>query len=168
MKTSLLLSIALIAFSTSAITQTRPSDRLFEKMALKKGITMLSFSQEMLNAVNLSVDNNDNTEENNITGDLHEVKVMIYKAQENEEPMDFRGETLRYLPLSKFRKINADEYDIDNHDGTVDIRINGSSRKIKECHILFQGETNGVLLSFFGNFKVEDVKEMAEKLDNYK
>lgn len=129
---------------------------------------MLSFSKEMLNAIDMNFNNGDDTEENKVTGDLHEVKVVIYNAPENEEPMDFRNETLRYLPLSKFREIDNEKYDIEDNDGTVNIRVYNMGRKIKECHVLFQGETNGVLLSFFGNFKVEDVKEMAEKLDDYK
>lgn len=168
MKTISIITFAIVAFTVSSVAQNRPSDRLFEKLALKKGITMLSFSQEMLDAVDLNFDNDDEKDENKVTGDLHEVKVVIYKAPENGEHIDFRGETLRYLPLSKFREIDTEEYDIENSDGTVDIRVHGSGRKIKECHVLFQGETNGVLLSFFGNFKVEDVKEMADKLDDYK
>ena len=168
MKKILFFTIALIAVCSITNAQSRPSDKLFEKMSLKKGITMLSFSQEMLDAIDMNFDNDKGDKENKVTGDLHEVKVVIYKAPETGENMDFRGEALRYLPLSKFRKIDTDEYDIDNENGTVDIRVNGSGRKIKECHILFQGETNGVLLSFFGNFKVEDVKEMADKLDDYK
>jgi len=168
MKRISFIAIALIAVCSITNAQNRPSDKLFEKMSLKKGITMLSFSQEMLDAIDMNFDNDESDNENKVTGDLHEVKVVIYKAPETGETMDFRGEALRYLPLSKFRKIDTDEYDIENENGTVDIRVIGSSRKIKECHILFQGETNGVLLSFFGNFKVEDVKEMADKLDDYK
>ncbi len=160
-------TILVLAFTISAMAQSRPSDRLFEKMALKPGITMMSFSKEMLDAVDMTFDNDDGEEENKVTGDLHEMKVVIYNAPEDKEPIDFRGETLRYLPLSKFKDIDSDEYDIDN-DGTVDIRVHKSGRKIKECHILFQGETNGVLLSFFGNFKVEDIEDMAEKMDGYK
>nr|WP_321453737.1 DUF4252 domain-containing protein [uncultured Carboxylicivirga sp.] len=168
MKTITFLTIALLSLNISIQAQSRPSDRLFEKMALKKGITMLSFSQEMLNAIDMNLDSDDGTDDSKVTGDLNEVKVVIYKAPENEEAIDFRSEALRYLPLSKFRKIDTEEYDIDNDNGTVDIRVNGSGKKIKECHILFQGETNGVLLSFFGNFKVDDVKEMADKLEDYK
>ncbi|MCU4166133.1 DUF4252 domain-containing protein [Carboxylicivirga caseinilyticus] len=168
MKTISFIIVALLTINLSVNAQSRPSDRLFEKLALQKGITMLSFSKEMLDAVNMNFDNDKGDKENKVTGDLHEVKVVIYKAPETGESIDFRGEALRYLPLNKFRVIDAEEYEIDNKNGTVDIRVNGSGRKIKECHLLFQGETNGVLLSFFGDFKVEDVKEMAEKLDDYK
>jgi len=158
-----LLSLALIiAVSFSLKAQDRPSDKLFEKMALKQGITMMSFSKEMLDAVNLNFDDDD-TDESNVTGDLYEVKLIIYKAPENEEPMAFRETTLRYLPLNKYKKVEDDDADDD-----VDIRILRKGRKVSECHVLFQGEINGVLLSFFGDFKIEDVDELAEKVDSYK
>jgi len=158
-----LLSLALIiAVSFSLKAQDRPSDKLFEKMALKQGITMMSFSKEMLDAVNLNFDDDDK-DESNVTGDLYEVKLIIYKAPENEEPMAFRETTLRYLPLNKYKKVEDDDTDDD-----VDIRILRKGRKVSECHVLFQGEINGVLLSFFGDFKIEDVDELAEKVDSYK
>jgi len=159
-----LLSLALIlALTISLKAQDRPSDRLFEKMALKQGITMMSFSKTMLDAVNLNFDDDEGDEENNVTGDLHEVKLIIYKAPENEEPMAFRETTLSYLPLSKYKKIEDDDPEQD-----VDIRVLRKGRKVFECHVLFQGETNGVLLSFFGDFKIEDVDKLADKVDQYK
>ncbi|WP_430811738.1 MULTISPECIES: DUF4252 domain-containing protein [unclassified Carboxylicivirga] len=157
------LAITIIAaFSYSMSAQSRHSDRLFEKMALKPGITLMSFSKAMLEAVNLNFDD-DEKGEGNVSGDLTEVKLMIYNAPENEESIDFKELTLNYLPLSRYDKVEEDEPDED-----VDIRILRSGRKVSECHILFQGETNGVLLSFFGNFKLDDVDELAEKMDSYK
>lgn len=167
MRTKFLL-IALIALGFTLNAQNRPSDKLFEKMALKPGITMLSFSKAMLDAVNLNLGDDLDADDKEVTGDLHEVKVVIYQAPEDQDPIDFRSEALRYLPLTKFKEIDPDKHDIKQDNGSVDIRILKNGRKIKECHVLFKGETNGVLLSFFGDFKVEDVKEMAEKVENYK
>ncbi len=150
----------------SLFAQGSPSDKLFEKMALKKGVTMLSFSKQMLDAVNLNFDDDETGSENNITGDLNEVKLIIYSAPDDDAAIDFRKETLKYLPKSKYKEVDADDYDGDDED--VDVMVLRSGRKIKECHIIFQGEENGVLLSFFGNFKIEDVKELADKVDNYK
>ncbi len=154
--------VIVVAFSLNLSAQNRPSDRLFEKMALKPGITMMSFSKSMLDAVNLNFDD-DEGEDSNVTGDLTEVKLMIYKAPEDEEIIDFRETTLNYLPLSRYDKVEDDDPDED-----VEIRIYRKGKKVSECHILFQGETNGVLLSFFGDFKIDDVDELAEKMDSYK
>lgn len=162
------LMLVMLVFVVGINAQSRPSDKLFEKMALKKGITMLSFSKEMLDAVNMTFDSDSNDTEHEVTGDLHEVKVVIYNATEGLETMNFREEALGYLPLSKFDEVDPEDQNINNGNGTTDIRVLRSGRKIKECHILFQGDTNGVLLSFFGDFKVDDVKKLANKIDNYK
>lgn len=160
MKTIVL--IAMFVFAISASAQDRQSDKLYEKMALQQGVSIMSFSKQMLDAVNLNFDD-DEGDGSNVTGDLNEVKLIIYKAPEGEEPMAFREKALGYLPLSKYKKIEDDDSDDD-----VDIRVLRKGRKVSECHILFQGETNGVLLSFFGDFKIDDVDELAEKMDGYK
>ncbi len=151
----------LVSFTCAANAQSRSSDKLFEKMALKPGVTLMSFSKSMLDAVNLNFDDEDG--ESNVKGDLTEVKLLIYKAPENEESIDFKETTLNYLPLSRYDRVEDDEQDED-----VDIRILRRGKKVSECHILFQGEVNGVLLSFFGDFKIDDVDELAEKMDGYK
>ncbi|WP_439183026.1 DUF4252 domain-containing protein [Carboxylicivirga taeanensis] len=153
--------IAALGLATHA--QDRYSDKLFEKMALEPGITIMTFSKEMLDAVNLSFDDEEGNEESTVNGDLHEVKLIIYKAPDKDEPMAFKDVALRYLPLRKYEKVEDDEADED-----VDIRILRKGKKVSECHVLFQGETNGILLSFFGNFKIDEVGELAEKLDDYK
>lgn len=169
MKSITLISLLFLA-CIGLNAQTRPSDKLFEKMALKPGISLLSFSKGMLDAVNMNFDddNDDVPESHNVTGDLHEIKVMIYTAPEEETPIDFRKEILRYLPVGTFKVIEPDEHDIHYDEGSCDIRVHKNGRKINECHILFKGETNGMLLSFFGDFRVEDVKALAEKAEDYK
>lgn len=156
----------------SLFAQSSPSDKLFEKMALKDGVTMLSFSKKMLDAVNLNFDDDDTTEERNITGDLNSVKLIIYNAPEENHYMNFRDEARNYLPKSKYDLVDPKEYDDDDNDDDVDILVLRSGRKIKECHIIIgdndDDDGSGLLISFFGNFKIEDLKELADKADNYK
>ncbi len=156
----------------SLFAQSSPSDKLFEKMALKDGVTMLSFSKKMLDAVNLNFDDDEATGEHNVTGDLNRVKLIIYSAPEENHYMDFRDEALNYLPKSKYDLVDPKEYDDDDDDDNVDILVLRSGRKIKECHIIIgdndDDDGSGLLISFFGDFKVEDLKELADKADNYK
>ncbi len=163
-----IITILAVLLSINIFAQRSPSDKLFEKMATQKGLTSLSFSKEMLDAIDLNVDNEDGTKENNITGDLNQVKLLIYEAPEDGSGINFREVALKYLPLSQFKEIDNDEYDINSENGTINIRVLNSGRKVKECHVLFEGETNSILLSFFGDFKVEDVKSLAHKVDDYK
>jgi hypothetical protein len=152
--------------------QNSPSDKLFEKMALKDGVTMLSFSKKMLDAVNLNFDDDDDNAERNITGDLDRVKLIIYSAPDENPYMNFRKEAMNYLPKSKYDVVDPKEYDDDGDDKNVEILVLRNGRKIKECHIIIgdndDDDGSGLLISFFGNFKVEDLQELASKAENYR
>lgn len=157
----------LILLTISIHAQKRPSDKLFQNMALKNDITILSFSKEMLDFVNLSIDSEIDETTKEVTGDLHEVKVMICNTADNAN-YNFREDALSYFPKNKFKTIEPNEHELDDLDGELDIRVHNVGMRIKECHILFSNQSTNVLLSFFGNFKAKDVKALAEKLDNYR
>ncbi len=170
-KISVLILICFYTISLSA--QSSPSDRLFEKMALKDGVTMLSFSKKMLDAVNLNFDDNDNNSEHNITGDLNSVKLVIYNTPEEGSLMNFRNEALKYLPKNRYDLIDPKEYDNDGDDENIDILVLRNGRRIRECHVIIgddddKSDGGGMLISLFGNFKVEDLQELAEKAVNYR
>ena len=170
------LSIFLLIFflGVSLFAQSSPSDKLFEKMALKDGVTMLSFSKKMLDAVNLNFDEDEKNPERNVTGDLDRVKLVIYNAPDENPYMNFRKEALDYLPKSRYDIVDPKEYDEDDDgDENVDILVLRSGRKIKECHIIIgddddDDDGSGLMISFFGDFKVEDLKELASKAENYR
>ncbi len=171
------ISIVLLTsfLGLSLFAQSSPSDILFEKMALKDGVTMLSFSKKMLDAVNLDFDDDDSNRERNITGDLNKVKLIIYNTPDEGSVMNFRAEARKYLPKNRYDLVDPKEYnnDNDNDDENIDILILRNGRKIKECHVIIgsddeDNDGNGIVISFFGNFKVEDLQELAEKAENYK
>ncbi len=126
----------------------------------------------MLDAVNLNFDDDETSGERNVTGDLNKVKLLIYKAPDENYSLNFHNEALKYLPKSKYDLVDPKEYDDDGDDDNVDILVLRSGRKIKECHIIIgdndDNDGSGLLISFFGDFKVEDLKELADKADNYK
>ena len=87
--------------------------------------------------------------------------LFINQILKPENP--FREKVLKYL--------NKGDYDLveeDDNDEDTEVWIHRKGKKIYECHIIFQGDQNGVLLSFFGDFNVKDVKKLKEKIDDYK
>ena len=124
----LILIMAFLGLSLEA--QKWQCDKLYEEMALKEGVTMLSFSKKMLDAVNMNFDDEGNNE-GNVKGDLHEVKIIIYNAEESTEPVGFRKTVLNYLPLRKYDKIEDEDGDgkMDFHQnhplgrGTLSVRL---------------------------------------------
>ena len=166
--------ILLISFAgISLFAQSSPSDKLFEKMALKDGVTMLTFSKKMLDAVNLNFDDDDNNSERSITGDLDKVKLIFYSIPDEGSVMNFRSEVRKYLPNNRYHLVDPKDYDDDGDDENIDILVLRSGRNIKECHVIIGNDDDnsdggGILISFFGNFKVEDIQELAHKAGNYR
>lgn len=145
--------------------QSSPSDKLFQKMSAKDGITVLSFSKHMLDIVDMDWD-----DDTNIMGDLDQIKIMIYHASDESSPMNFRKEMLKYLS-GRYKEVRPSDYDSDKDDEDIDIRVLRSGKRIKECHIILgdkdDDDASGMMISFFGNFKVNDLKELADKAENY-
>ncbi len=142
-----------------------PSDKLYEQMSLNKDVSSMTISKDMIQLFGLGFSN---TDEANALDKLDLVKVLMYSPSSAEDETNFRNETLSLLPSNKYKTIEPEQHQITNGKGTADVLIQTSGLRIKECHVLFAGNGNDVLLSFFGNFKVEDLKAMAKKMERYK
>ena len=161
-----LIFLALI-FSGATLFAQSPSDKLFNNLSGKEGVTILSFSNSMLDFVNMDFD------DSALTGDLNQIKILIYNTSDVENPVDLRKQASRYLS-GRYKKIKPSDIDKDadaDDDDDVDIRVLRSGNRIKECHVIISDEDDfedgGLIISFFGNFKVEDLKDLAEKAEKY-
>lgn len=164
MKTIATLAIALL-ISSATMAQSRKAEKLFKNLNGRPGVTMLTLNKTLLDFVNLEI-NGEDEPVRKVVGDLKEVKVTLCNQQENTQSFNFKKEVLNQLKGLKYRKINASNNT--NIDEDMEIRVNGIGTKFSECHILFQGEPNGVLLSFFGNFSVKDLKALQQHMEGYK
>ena len=151
--------------ATTLYAQSSPSDKLFQKISSKDGVTVLCFSKHMLDLVNMDWD-----DDTNITGDIDQIKIMIYNASGDSSPMNFHQETLKYLS-GRYKEVRLQDCDSDEDDEDIDIRVLRSGKRIKECHIILgdkdDPESSGLMISFFGNFKINDIKELADKAEKY-
>ena len=165
MKTTILFLVFLLAGVTLP-AQSSPSDRLFNELDGKDGVTLLSFSKSMLDFVNMDFDDDEK-----ITGDLDKIKILIYNASDVKKPFNLRNDALKYLS-GRYKKVKPSDIDkdTDDEDNDVDIMVLRSGKRVKECHVIVadeDGDGSGLIISFFGNFKVDDLKELADKAENY-
>ncbi len=162
-------SIIFLAFVLSGVMlfAQSPSDKFFQNMDGKEGVTILSFSKSMLDFVNMDLDDSE------ITGDLDKIKIMIYNASDIDNPMDLRKQASKYLSgrYKDVKPSDIDEDADDDADDNVDIRVLRSGNRVKECHVIITDDDDikdgGLIISFFGNFKVDDIKDLAEKAEKY-
>ena len=89
-----------------------------------------------------------------ISGDLDELKVVIYKP-DMETDNSFKTQVYEYIEKSNQKLVEEDDSDDD-----TEVWVKRKGRRISECHVIFQGEQNGVLLSFLGDFKIDDLDKI--------
>ncbi len=165
MKNLMRISVVLlmIGFNCfSIIAQKNVSDKMFNNLKNLDEVTYFSFSKNLIDFIDFDIDDDDRDDDHKVTGDLNEVKLIIFNPDEKPD-VSFHDQVLKYLKKGNYKLIE----DEDEPDDT-EIWVNRKGRKVYECHIIFQGEQNGVLLSFFGDFKIEDVDKFKGKIEDYK
>jgi hypothetical protein len=153
----------MIVFCHSGIfAQQKISDRMFQELRKMDEITYLSFSKNLIDFVDFDLESDNGDDNSEITGDLYEVKLVVFNP-DFKPKMSFRDLIVGHLNKGKYNLIEDD----DQGDDT-EVWVYRKGLKIHECHVIFQGETNGVMLSFFGDFKVKDIRKFKDKMEEYK
>lgn len=161
----MLVMLLMVGFcSLSIFAQQKISDKMFNDFRALDDVTYLSFSKNLIDFVDFDIDSDDDdTDDHKVSGDLHEVKLVIFKPDFKPEK-SFHDQVLKYLNKGNYKLVEDDD---DNNDDT-EVWVYRKGRKVYECHVIFQGDTNGVLLSFFGDFNIKDVDVLKGKMEEYK
>ena len=162
-----MIFLMLMFTGLTVFAQNSPSDKLFNSLSEKEGVTILSFSKSMLDFVDMDFDDSE------ITGDLNRIKILIYSTSDVKQPLNLRRQAGKYLS-GRYKKVEPSDIDNDagpDDDEDVDIMVLRNGNRVKECHVIVadgdDADGGGVIISFFGNFKVEDLKKLASKAEKY-
>ena len=145
--------LAALLISTLAGSGQSRSYRIFDEYSNHDGFTYLAFSKSMIDAVDLKLDE----ENKKITGDLNEIRILIFNREKSNIP-----ESLSKVIAGKFNNLHYRKVEPKNQgdDDNVEFWIDGDSKKVKECHVIVNEKHDNrfsCLVSFYGNFKVEDL-----------
>ncbi|TKG93574.1 DUF4252 domain-containing protein [Puteibacter caeruleilacunae] len=133
------------------------SQRIYDRYADEAGFSMMSFSKNMLDVVNLTLDD----EGKKVTGDLKEIKVLYYNpAKGTLSPTDFKKDMVKRFPAA-YKKVKVDDVEEKGNTG-IEMRMLGTKRKVKEFHVVLYGEGLNALISFYGNMDVRNIDEIRE------
>ena len=158
MKTIIAIFFALGILLASLVTDAQSkSDKMYNVFDNKDGVTNFSFSRNMIDAVDVNLNNNDE-DESNVTGDLYQVRFMSYNPKKGAiSGSEFTKRAISYLPKSAYKKYEGEK------DGNSEIWLLGGKKKFKECHIFTKSDNNNQLrfvVSFYGDFKVNDLDKL--------
>jgi hypothetical protein len=149
--------VAIIVSTLTGYSQSR-SYRIFDEFANHDGFTYMTFSKSMIDAVNLNLDD----ENKKVTGDLNEIRILVLNREKSN-----LGGSLPKIISDKFNKLNYRKVEPKDEDGSdnVEFWVDGDSKRVKECHVIVKDSKDNqfsCLVSFYGNFKVEDLKSFEK------
>lgn len=155
MKTVLLITIIAWFSAMTVSGQTSASDKLYLQLEGTKGVTTMSLSNAFIDMIDMVVDDDESKQ---VTGPLKKVKMMICNEEEGEDAIRAVIDTFEKKPFDEVEDTDAEG------DGRVFVIRNG--RKIKECHIVGDKGDGLILLSFYGDFKIEDIDKLVDKAED--
>ena len=147
--------IALVLTSMVSNGQSK-SYRIYKEFDQQDGFTWFSVSKSMLDVVDLTLDD----ENQKVTGDLKEIRVMVFNPKKAESHQDFYRMMNRKLSRMHYKEVEPDDA---GTSGNLTFWIKGNKRKVRECHIVIGNDNpNGLncLISFYGDMDVRHLDEL--------
>jgi hypothetical protein len=96
----------------------------------------------------------DDDGEKKVIGMLDNATVVVFSKLKNPEN---ESEVIRFFSKSPFQEI-----EMKNKDDNARVFINRKGKAASEFYIGFGAENTFVLMSFFGDFKIENAEELKE------
>ncbi|WP_016775624.1 DUF4252 domain-containing protein [Anaerophaga thermohalophila] len=146
--------VCLLAFPV-AKAQLSTSEKLYAQLDGASGVTIVSLSKDVIDLVDMVVDDEESKQ---VTGPLEKVKLMIC---EKDKAASSVGAIVKTLNGRPFKEIEDD--DMDEESKVFVVR---SGKKIKECHVVNNDDDALFMLSFYGDFRVEDIDKMVAEADD--
>ena len=150
----------LVAVLISTLTGSAQSKsyRVFDEYSNKEGFTYFAFSRAMIDAVNLTLDE----ENKKVTGDLNEIRFLLLNREKSN-----LGSSLSKVLANKFDNLGYRKVEPKDSDKNEDVEfwIDGDSKRINECHVIVRNSEDkqfSCLVSFYGKFKVEDLESLEK------
>jgi len=163
MKTIRIFIVAVLILATYFSNAQSKSYRMYDAFSNKDGITNFTVTKNMTDVFN--IDLGDNEDEKIVTGDLNEVRFLLYNPKKgNMSGSEFTRRAVRMLPSQ------YSEYVDEGNDSDAEIWLLGRKRKFKECHVFLTSDKEDQMrfvISFYGDFKVNDIEGLTETGRNF-
>ncbi len=149
--------VAMLLSFLSGFGQSK-AQQIYDRYPKETGFTYFSFSKSMIDAMNMNLDE----EGKKITGDFQECRILIYNSEKGKIK-NFYQVVSKELDVLHYEQIHPKGQ---KSDDEAQFWIEGKGDRVSECHIIFsdKGESHNssLLVSFYGNFKVEDLKKLEK------
>ena len=154
----LAIIIVAIVFPILMQAQTK-GEKIHAKYSNLDGFNSFSFAGSFLK--NLDFDVDEDELEKNITGDCKNIKFLSYKHETGDETKFKKIVSSQLSKGSAYKEVLTDrDEDSDSDDIHFYAKANGK-KKFSEFHVLHYNENRTSLVSFFGDFHVDELKTLS-------
>lgn len=150
------ISLAIIALPLFLMAQTK-GEKIHEKYSNLEGFSSFSFAGSFLK--NLDFDVDEDELEKNITGDCKNIQFLSYKHKTGDETKFKKIVTSELTKGNSYTEV-LKEKENDKSD-EVHFFAKGSHDKFSEFHVLHSNKNRTSLVSFYGDFRVEELKTLS-------
>jgi len=151
------IMVAMLLSFLSGFGQSK-AQKIYDHLPKEAGVTYFSFSKSMIDAMNMNLDE----EGKKITGDFQECRILIYNSEKGNIKNFFKAMSGQMKGLGYEQVHPKGEKSSDD----AEFWIEGKGDRVSECHIIFSDKgdshNSALLVSFYGNFKVEDLKKLEK------
>jgi hypothetical protein len=152
----IIITLLAITLPLFLMAQTK-GEKIHETYSNLEGFSSFSFAGSFLKDLDFDLDEDEL--EKNITGDCKNIQFLSYKHQTGDE--------------TKFKKIVSSELSKGNsyaevlkekekdHSDEIHFFAKGKGKKFSEFHILHSNKNRTSLVSFYGDFRVEELKTLS-------
>ncbi len=164
MKTTIFFFIAFFVLASQMVNAQSKSDKMYDVLSGKDGVTNFSFSKNMIDAIDIDLGEDGN--EQKVTGDLQQVRFMSYNPKKGSlSGTEFTEKAISYLPKTAYKK-----YEGEDPDDDAEIWLQGGKRKFQECHVFIKNQQEGqlrIVVSFYGDFTVNDLEGLKKTSEGF-
>lgn len=152
------IAIILLAIALPMLMQAQTKgEKLHAKYSNLDDFNSFSFSGSFLKNLDFEVDEDEL--EKNVTGDCKNIKFLTYKHNNGDETK-FKKIVISQLSKGDSYKEVLTE-DRDENSDEVHFYAKGRGKKFSEFHILHYNDNRTSLVSFFGDFHVDELETLS-------
>lgn len=155
MKKLVIIIVALV-FPMLIQAQTK-GEKIHAKYSNTDGFNSFSFAGSFLK--NLDFDVDEDELEKNITGECKNIKFLSFKHKTGDETKFKKIVSAQLSKGNTYKEVLTDRDDDDCDD--VHFFAKGKGKRFSEFHVLHYNKNRTSLVSFFGDFHVDELKTLS-------
>lgn len=147
----ILIFLGIISMSFSIIASESSANKIYKKLkAENENAFSMSFSKNMIDFFDMDIDLNG--KEKMITGDFHEGRMLVLKENNDSRSV------IQLFKSEHYELVSLESDDGEENPDEAYLFVDRKGKKVSEAHFVAINDNSVVVLSVFGDIKVDNKK----------